>query len=92
VRLGNRQPELGVLRLSGVMGAAAYTLPVDREGDWLEELDRILKRIDATSRPVRIAVPSVVESILADLDITDVERAHLSVLLSQNRPLRLRAA
>jgi hypothetical protein len=74
------------------MGAAAYTLPVDREGDWLEELDRILKRIDATSRPVRIAVPSVVESILADLDITDVERAHLSVLLSQHRPLRLRAA
>ena len=56
------------------MVAAAYTLPAGREGDWLEELDRVVKRVDAMSSPVRIAVPSVLEQLLDDLDITDVKK------------------
>ncbi len=74
------------------MVAAVYTLPVDRVCESLEELDRIVKRVDAMSSPVRIAVPSVVESILEDLDLTGEERAHLAALLAQHKPRRLRAA
>jgi len=53
-----------------VIVAAAYTLAVDRQGDWLEELERTVKRYDTTSSTVQGAVLSVCESVLDDLDIT----------------------
>jgi hypothetical protein len=72
------------------MIAAAYTLPVDRACGWLEELDRIVKRVDGMSSTVGIAFPSVVEATLHDLEITEREKAHLTLLLSQRKPRRRR--
>jgi hypothetical protein len=73
------------------MVAAAYTLPVDRQRDWLEELERIVKRFDAMSSAVQVAVLSACESVLDDLDITEAERTHLIALLARRKPRRFRA-
>jgi hypothetical protein len=48
------------------MAAAAYTLPVDRQSDWLVELERILDGWDTLSGAAREAVFAVVESLLGE--------------------------
>jgi hypothetical protein len=73
------------------MVAAVYTLHADRQRDWLEELERIVRRFDAMSSAVQIAVLSACESVLDDLDITEVEKAHLVALLARRKPRRFRA-
>ena len=80
-----------VFGLLGVMVAAAYTFPVYWQRDWLEELERIVKRFDAMSSAVQIAVLSACASVLDDLDITEAEKAHLVTLLARRKPRRLRA-
>jgi hypothetical protein len=74
------------------MGAAAYTLPVDRQSDWLVELERILEDWDAISIAARDAVALVVESLLEDPgnSVTDIAQAH--ALLAQRQSPRLRPA
>ena len=67
------------------MGTAAYTLPSDRPSDWLEELERILKRADAMSSVALNAVSSVVESFLHDPDTADTEIARMNALLARHR-------
>lgn len=74
------------------MSAAAYTLPVDRPRDWLEELERILKRADAMSSVAQNAVSSVVESFLHDPDTTDTEIASVNALLARHGSRWLRPA
>lgn len=66
------------------MGTAAYTLPVDRPRDWLEELETILERADAMSSVAQDAVSSVVESFLRDPDTTDTEIASVNALLARH--------
>ena len=65
------------------MGTAAYTLPVDRPRDWLEELETILKRADPMSSVAQDAVSSVVESFLHDRDTTDTEIANVNALFTR---------
>jgi hypothetical protein len=74
------------------MGLAVYTLPVDRQCDWLDELERILKRFDAMSNAAQDAVSSVVESFLHDPDTTDAEIAHVNALRARHKPRWLRPA
>jgi hypothetical protein len=74
------------------MGTAAYTLPVDRPRDWLEELERILKRADAMSSVAQDAVSSVVESFLHDPDTTETEIASVNALLAHHTSRWLRPA
>ncbi len=71
------------------MGVAVYTLPVDRPCDWLEELERILKRFDAMSSVAQDAVGSVVESLLHDPATSDAEIAHANALLAGHKPRSL---
>jgi hypothetical protein len=70
------------------MGVAAYTLLVDRQCDWLEELERILERFDAMSSIAQDAVGSVVESFLHDPDTTAAEIAHVNALLARHHKPR----
>jgi hypothetical protein len=67
------------------MGAAAHTLPVDRESDWLGELKQILERWDEISLAAQNTVVLVVESLLRDPESTagDVDRARM--LLERSR-------
>ena len=74
------------------MGTAAYTLPVNRPRDWLEELETILKRADAMSSVAQDAVSSVVESFLHDPDTTDTEIASVNALFARHGSRWLRPA
>jgi len=64
------------------MGAAARVLPAD----WLEELERILKRSDTMPGAARDAVRSVVQSFLNDPHTTEREITHATVLLARHEP------
>ena len=69
------------------MSAAAYSsFPVDRIGDWLKELERILKGFDALPSCAQEAVSTVVESLAHDPDTSLAEIAQLNVLLAPYRP------
>jgi hypothetical protein len=74
------------------MSAAALTLPVDRQGDWLAELERILNRWDGMSTAARHAVGTVVESLLDDPESSETEIALARALLSDQERRRLRPA
>lgn len=74
------------------MGAAAYTLPVDRQSDWLVELERILEDWDAISIAARDAVALVVVSLLEDPGNSETDVAHGLALLAQSQGRRLRPA
>jgi hypothetical protein len=74
------------------MGAAAYTLPVDRQSDWLMELERILEDWDAISIAARDAVVLVVESLLEDPGNSESDMAQALTLLAQRKGRRLQPA
>jgi hypothetical protein len=74
------------------MGVAAYTLPVDRQGDWLAELERILDRWEAMSGAAQGAVSTVVESLLSDPESSETEVALARALLTSRERRRLRPA
>jgi hypothetical protein len=65
------------------MVAAAYELPsVDRNCDWLAELEQIVSRSDALPSAAQVAVRSVVESLLRDPETTALELAQAHALLA----------
>jgi len=65
------------------MVAAAYELTsVDRNCDWLAELQQILSRSDALPSAAQVAVRSVVESLLRDPETTALELAQAHALLA----------
>jgi hypothetical protein len=66
------------------MGAAAHPLPADRKGDWIEELERILSRFDELSESAKVALGSVVQSILRESDATDAEVGYVDALLARH--------
>ena len=68
------------------MTAAAYSSPVDRVSDWLEELERVLKEFDALPTAAQDAVSSLVHSLLHDPDTSEAEVTHLNALIAQHRP------
>lgn len=72
------------------MGAAAYTLPVDRQSDWLVELERIMEDWDAMPVAARDAVALVVESLIEDSGSSLDDVLHARTLLSGPPGLRLR--
>jgi hypothetical protein len=74
------------------MSAAAYTLPVDRQGDWLAELERILNRWDGMTTAARDAVGTVVETLLDDPESSETEVALARALLTDHERRRLRPA
>jgi hypothetical protein len=74
------------------MSAAAYTLPVDRQSDWLAELERILDRWDGMSPGARDAVNTVVESLLSDPESSVTEVLLARALLASHERRRLRPA
>lgn len=65
------------------MGAAAYTLPVDRQSDWLIELERILDHWETIPCAARNAVAQVVESLLADPSSSATDTAYAHALIAQ---------
>jgi hypothetical protein len=74
------------------MAAAAYTLPVDRQSDWLVELERILEGWDAIPIAARDAVALVVESLIEDSDSSVDDVLHARALLAERQGRRLRPA
>ena len=74
------------------MSAAAHTLPVDRQGDWLVELERVLDDWDAIPVAAQDAVYVVVESLLDDPGNSDTDIAHALALLPRHKRARLRSA
>ncbi len=74
------------------MGAAAYTLPVDRQSDWLVELERIMERWDAIPVAARDAVALVVESLSEAPGSSLEDVLHARALLAQRQGRRLRPA
>jgi hypothetical protein len=74
------------------MSAAALTLPVDRQSDWLAELERILNRWDGMPSAARDAVGTVVESLLDDPESSETEVAFARALLTDQEHRRLRPA
>ncbi len=74
------------------MSAAAYSLPVDRQADWLEELKRIVDQWDALSDGAHDAVAAVVESLANDPESSESDRAHARALLAGTARRRLRRA
>lgn len=73
------------------MGAAAHTLPVDRQSDWLVELERILDEWDAISVAAQDAVYLVVESLLEDPDNSQADIAQALALVARHKRARLRS-
>ena len=59
----------------------AYSSPVDRMSDWLEELERTLTAFDALPRAAQDAVNSVVESFVQDPETSQAEISRLNALL-----------
>lgn len=78
------------LRLRESMGAAAHTLPVDRQSDWLVELERILDDWNAISIAAQDAVCLVVESLLEDPGNSEADVAQAVALLAHLKRARLR--
>jgi len=74
------------------MGAAAHTLPVDRQSDWLVELERVLDDWDAIPVAAQDAVYLVVESLLDDPSNSDTDVAHALALVARHKRARLRSA
>jgi hypothetical protein len=65
------------------MVAAAYEVrSVDRNCDWLAELEQIVSRFEALPSAAQDAVRSVVESLLRDPETTALERVHAHALLA----------
>jgi len=63
------------------MVAAAYELPsVDRNCDWLAELEQIVSR--SLPSAAQVAVRSVVESLLRDPEATALELTQAHALLA----------
>ena len=73
------------------MGAAAHTLPVDRQSDWLVELERILDEWDAISLAAQDAVYLVVESLLEDPGNSQADIAQALALVARHKRARLRS-
>jgi hypothetical protein len=73
------------------MGAAAHTLPVDRQSDWLVELERILGEWDAISVAAQDAVNLVVESLLEDPGNSQADIAQALALVARHKRARLRS-
>jgi hypothetical protein len=73
------------------MGAAAHTLPVDRQSDWLVELERILDDWDAISLAAQDAVYLVVESLLDDPGNSQADIAQALALVARHKRARLRS-
>jgi len=73
------------------MGAAAHTLPVDRQSDWLVELERILDEWDAISVAAQDAVYLVVESLLEDPGNSEADIAQALALVARHKRARLRS-
>jgi hypothetical protein len=73
------------------MGAAAHTLPVDRQSDWLVELERILDEWDAISVAAQDAVYLVVESLLEDPGNSQADIAQALALVARHKRARLRS-
>ena len=66
------------------MVVAVYELPsVDRNCDWLAELEQIVSRLDALPSAAQAAVRSVVESLLRDPEATALELAQARALLAR---------
>ncbi len=74
------------------MGAAAHTLPVDRQSDWLVELERIVDQWDAISVAAQDAVYLVVESLLEDPGNSQADIAQALALVARHKRTRLRPA
>jgi hypothetical protein len=74
------------------MGAAAYTLPVDRQSDWLVELERILDEWDAIPVAAQDAVYLVVESLLDAPGNSQADIAQALALVARHKRARLRPA
>ena len=74
------------------MGAAAHTFPVDRQSDWLVELERVLEEWDAIPVAAQDAVWVVVESLLDDPGNSDADIAHALALVARHKRARLRSA
>jgi hypothetical protein len=72
------------------MSAAAYTLPVDRQGDWIVELERIMDDWDAITDAARDAVCAVLKSVLADTASSASDAIHARAMLARTQ--RARAA
>ena len=73
------------------MGAAAHTLPVDRQSDWLVELGRILDEWDAISLAAQDAVYLVVDSLLEDPGNSQADIAQALALVARHKRARLRS-
>ena len=74
------------------MSAAAHTLPVDRQSDWLVELERVLDDWDAIPVAAQDAVSVVVESLLDDPGNSDADIAQALALVARLKRARLRSA
>ena len=74
------------------MGAAAHTLPVDRQSDWLVELERILDEWDAISVAAQDAVYLVVESLLEDPGNSQADIAQALALVARHKRARFHPA
>ena len=74
------------------MGAAAHTLPVDRQSDWLVELERILDEWDAISVAAQDAVYLVVESLLDDPGNSQADIAQALALVARHKRAGFRPA
>lgn len=73
------------------MGAAAHTLPVDRQSDWLVELERILDDWDAISVAAQDAVYLVVDSLLEDPGNSQADIAQALALVARHKRARFRS-
>lgn len=74
------------------MSAAAYTLPVDRQGDWLRELGRIFEDWDAMTPAARDAVDRVVDAFLASPETSEEDVAAIHALIARSGRRLLRSA
>jgi hypothetical protein len=74
------------------MGAAAHTLPVDRQSDWLVELERVLDDWDAIPVAAQDAVYVVVQSLLDDAGNSEADVAQALALVARHKRARLRSA
>lgn len=73
------------------MGAAAHTLPVDRQSDWLVELERILDDWDAISVAAQDAVYLVVDSLLEDPGNSQADIVQALALVARHKRARFRS-
>lgn len=67
------------------MSTAAYALPVEDRGEWLDELDRILDSWGSFSHVPQESVIAVVESFLDDPETSPTDAATAWRLLARMR-------